>query len=190
MIETPSTKELLRIDLSQLNSKLVCSSEEFNGAPGKEHYKLLSWLASQIPAEKNIIDIGTHRGSSALALSSNTQATIHTFDIVDKIGDHAIKSTTNIKWHIHDVFDVRDPEIDKLLLESPMIFIDVDPHNGHMEWKLYNWFKKSGYKGLLIWDDIHYFPEMRTHFWSKVPIAERMDVTDLGHWSGTGLIKF
>ncbi len=71
-----------------------------------------------------------------------------------------------------------------------MVFIDVDPHNGHMEWSIYKWFRDSGYKGTLIFDDIHYFAEMRNNFWSKVPNQIKTDLTHIGHWSGTGLVKF
>jgi len=34
--------------------------EEFNGPPGKEHYRLLSYLSMQFN-NSTIIDIGTHR---------------------------------------------------------------------------------------------------------------------------------
>jgi predicted O-methyltransferase YrrM len=57
---------------------------EFYSHPGKEHYKLLSYF-STLFNNSNIIDIGTHLGHSALALSYNKSNTIYSFDIVDKV---------------------------------------------------------------------------------------------------------
>jgi len=47
----------------------------FFSEPGKEHYKLLSYL-STLFNNSNILDIGTHLGHSSLALSYNKTNTI------------------------------------------------------------------------------------------------------------------
>ena len=62
--------------LSRVSSKAFVDivdkcDTEFYGSIGKEHYKLLSYL-STLFNNSIIIDIGTHRGSSALALSYNS----------------------------------------------------------------------------------------------------------------------
>ena len=53
---------------------------EFKDVAGKEQYKLLSYLSAQFTG-RHILDIGTGRGASALALSSNPTNTIYSFDI-------------------------------------------------------------------------------------------------------------
>ena len=64
------------------------------GDVGKEHYKLLSYF-STLFNNSNILDIGTHTGCSALALSYNSTNTIYSFDIMDKIMP-SIKTIKNI----------------------------------------------------------------------------------------------
>ena len=108
---------------------------EFFGESGKEHYKLLSYF-STLFNNANIIDIGTHIGHSAIALSYNTTNTIYTFDIVDKVSSE-LKQIPNIKFNYDNLFELEGREKWKtLILSSPFIFLDVDPHNGHMELEL------------------------------------------------------
>lgn len=163
---------------------------EFHGPMGKEHYKVLAYLASQFDGA-TIIDIGTHQGKSALALSYNPTNTVYSFDIMDKVANQAIRSRKNIVFSMDNLFEAegRAKWLDKIL-EAPFIFMDVDPHNGSMEIDMYEWLKSVGYKGFVICDDIWFFKEMRDNFWYKIPAEERYDLTDLGHWSGTGIISF
>ena len=65
------------------------TKDEFFEKPGRQHYKLLSYF-STLYNNSNIIDIGTHRGSSATALSYNQTNTIYSFDIVNKINNPKI----------------------------------------------------------------------------------------------------
>ena len=164
---------------------------EFHGPLGKEHYKLLSYF-STLFNDSVILDIGTHRGSSALALSYNPTNTIHTFDICDKVTNAAIRATPTIVFHTEDnLFEAAEqPKWEALVHQAPFIFLDVDPHNGHMETQFYNWLKRIGYKGFVVCDDIWYFKEMRDNFWYSIPHEERYDLTDMGHWSGTGIFTF
>ena len=163
--------------------------KEFFDNAGKQHYRLLSYMSTLYNGQ-NIIDIGTHRGSSSLALSYNKTNTIYTFDIVDNVNE-SIKNTNNIKLHIEDIFDRTVFEKWKdIILSCPFIFLDVDPHNGTMEYTLYNYLRDINYKGFLICDDIWYFKEMRDNFWYKIPNNIRYDLTDVGHWSGTGIVSF
>ena len=77
---------------------------EFLGLPGKEHYRLLAYF-STLFNNTNIIDIGTHRANSALALSYNDTNIIHTFDIIDKVNNDNIKNTKNIHFHIENLLE-------------------------------------------------------------------------------------
>lgn len=161
---------------------------EFNGPPGNEHYRLLSHLSMQFN-NSTIIDIGTHRGSSALALSYNPTNTVYSFDIMDKVTNQFIRKRENIRFSLDNLFE--DPsKWEATIMSAAFIFLDVDPHNGTMEMDMYNYLKRIGYKGFVVCDDIWYFKKMRDNFWYKIPDEERYDVTHLGHWSGTGIFTF
>lgn len=187
------------VDIQNLNferfRETISDSEsyeiaEFFGDCGKEHYRLLSYL-STLFNNTTIIEIGTHKGKSSLALSYNETNTIHTFDIVELVTNTKIKSTTNIQFHIENLFekDIQDKWVE-VILKSPFIFLDVDPHNGHMEFELYQYLEKINYPGFVVCDDIWYFKEMRDNFWYKIPDEVKYDLTDFGHFSGTGIFSF
>lgn len=168
-------------------STFSIDANEFYGPPGQQHYRLLGELASKFN-NSIIIDIGTHRGSSALALSSNPTNKVHSFDIIPKVEPYEIP---NLHLHIADLWN---PSVrlqwKKTILSAALIVLDIDPHSGVPEYEFYCWLKESGYQGILLCDDIWYFKEMRDNFWYKIPSAEKLDITCLGHWSGTGLIAF
>jgi hypothetical protein len=77
-----------------------------------------------------------------------------------------------------------------LILNSPFIFLDVDPHNGQMEYDFFNYLLSIEYNGFMICDDIWYFKDMRDNFWNKIDSSLKYDMTNFGHWSGTGIIQF
>jgi hypothetical protein len=173
-----------------INDSLSHDALEFMDAPGKQHYKLLSYLSS-LYNNSVIIDVGTHRGQSALALSQNKTNQIHTFDIVDNVVNNKIKNLDNIHFHIENLFEFNTfKKWEKTILESPFIFLDIDPHNGTMEYDFYSYLKELNYKGFVVCDDIWFFKEMRDNFWYKIPYNERYDLTDFGHCSGTGVFTF
>jgi len=186
-----TNKDLDKLNFNNYYCNIIpINDNEFYGKEGEQHYRLLSYF-STLFNNSNIIDLGTHRGSSALALSYNKTNTIHTFDIFDKVLNKKIKEISNIKFYMDDLFNENIQEkFNELVLSCPFIFMDVDPHNGIMEIDFYNYLKKIKYKGFLICDDIWYFKEMRDKFWYKIDYKERYDLTDIGHWSGTGIISF
>lgn len=186
--------QLKTISLDHLDSTIRSSDSnsvtEFYGLPGKEHYRLLSHLSSLFQ-DSIILDIGTHRGSSALALSSNSSNIVHSFDIVDKVVNNPLKHLMNIEFHHENLLD---PEVQSkwkdTILKSAFMFLDIDPHNGKLELEFYHYLKEIGYQGFVVYDDIWYFKEMRDHFWYNIPEENRFDLTHLGHWSGTGIVTF
>lgn len=188
-----SGKHIHLIDLSAFKPYHV-DPNEFYGPPGKEHYKLLAYL-STLYNDSVIFDIGTHMGSSALALSYNPTNTIYTFDIVDKLINYTgplkkFDQAPNINRHYDNLFDPRvQTQYQSLLLSAPLLFVDVDPHDGDMEIALYDYLKAIKYPGVIIFDDIHYFPGMRK-FWAHVDEKYKYDLTGIGHWSGTGMVVF
>jgi hypothetical protein len=166
--------------------KSVINEHDFFDRPGKQHYRLLAYL-STLFNNVNIIDIGTHVGESALALSFNKTNIIHSFDIIKK----NVRQQPNINFYIENLLEkeVQDKWKD-IILGAPFIFLDVDPHNAHMEMEFYNYLKSINYQGFVVCDDIWYFKEMRDNFWYKLPDNEKYDLTQYGHWSGTGIFTF
>jgi predicted O-methyltransferase YrrM len=173
-----------------IENKIIDKDLDFYNKTGKEHYRLLSYLSS-LYDNCNIIDIGTHQGYSALALSYNSTNTIYSFDIENFVIDENIIDKNNIVFIIENIFqDNIDNKWKKLILNSKFIFIDIAPHQGILEYNLYLFLLKNNYSGFLICDDIWYFKEMRDNFWYKLNQDYCYDLTEFGHWSGTGLITF
>lgn len=190
-----SQKVLNALDLSVFAGRFVNDNdrEEFMGPAGNQHYRLLAWLSTQFYG-RDIIDIGTHKGSSALALSYSGANTVHTFDIDDRLAQEwkmTKWANRDIQFHKENLWDpaTRSAWRDRLLA-SAVIFMDIDPHDGPMELEMYRWLKAEGYQGLLVCDDIWYFKGMRDAFWYHVEESDKVDVTRVGHWSGTGIVRF
>ena len=137
---------------------------EFFDVCGRQHYRLLSYLSTLFNSS-TIIDIGTHRGQSALALSYNPSNVIHTFDIENRVTNESIKNVNNINFHMDNLFEEDGrTKWKETILSSSFIFMDVDPHNGTMEIDMYNYLKEIGYMGFVVCDDIWYFKDMRDKF--------------------------
>jgi len=146
----------------------------------KEHYRLLAYLSTLFAGE-TLIDIGTYKGYSALALAFNPANLVVSYDIADQRRMHTSKELDNIEFRIGDILsDVR-------LLHAPLIFIDID-HNGASERRIYNFLDENGYEGLLVIDDIHLNSAMAS-FWENIP-RPKQDITELGHVTGTGIVYF
>ena len=75
----------------------------------------------------------------------------------------------------------------ELLLSSPFIMLDT-LHTGEFEKELISVLIEKKYKGVVLCDDIYLNKEVKD-FWSWVPL-KKIDVSDTGHWSGTGIIIF
>lgn len=175
--------EITGISLASENS---LDSREYLGSVGDQHYKLLAWLSTQFN-DINIFDIGTHMGASSAALSYNKSNTIYSFDInLSKL----VCKKENCKYYEENLWepDVRN-KWKSQILSSPLIFLDIDPHEGTMEYEFYTWLVENNYKGLLVLDDIWYFKGMRDNLWYKIS-TKKFDMTEIGHSSGTGIVDF
>ena len=180
---------------------------DYNMGIGVEHYKLLSCISHQI---KNgiIIDIGTHHGNSAISLGysliNKSNNLLYSFDIKELIQNSCRNYFENysINYCLENIFDENiKNKYKQLLLSSSMILIDIDPHNGILEYEMYLWLKNNNYKGFILYDDIfikkgHIANDYdktitnMTDFWNKIPENEKINITNIGHWSGTGLVCF
>ena len=165
----------------------ISMDPEYAEPAGRQHYRLLEQLSAKV-SNSTLVDIGTHKGMSAYALSTNPTNRVISFDIVAKPG---LPVKSNIEYHTDDLMsDEGRSKWSGVLLSSPFIFLDIDPHEGAREYEFYEWLRDNDYKGFLICDDIWYFKEMRDNFWYKIPSEHKIDVTDKGHSSGTGIVRF
>lgn len=153
---------------------------------GEEHYILLSAFSDYFNFSK-ILDIGTYKGLSALALSYNKTNIVITYDIENNV---EVEFPENVEYRLcknpENIFYI--PELyGTSLYETKLILLDIDPHDGIQEQKFYEYLIESKYDGILVLDDIHLNDEMKK-FWNNIE-HEKFDISKLGHWSGTGLVN-
>jgi len=171
--------DLDSLDTSYIKKYNICHDfSYFHGPSGKEHYRLLIYIASLYNNEC-LFDIGTYRGMSALALSNNPKNHIKTYDI-KKCYPENLK-IDNIEFILGDFTE------DKNLIISQFIFLDA-LHDGIYENIVYKYLQKIKWKGLLLLDDIYLNDSMK-EFWINIT-EKKYDISILGHWSGTGIVEF
>ena len=176
----PTASELNAINLSAKLKLFNGHSDKqyFNLPAGKEHYRLLHWFGENF---NTILEFGTYRGLSTLALSG--KAMVHSYDIEDHdkaVWMYLVDANTFIydgdySYLHHDIDDFE------------IIFFDT-VHDGKSELEFYTYLNEIGWTGILILDDIHWNKEMED-FWNSIELRKE-DWTSIGHWSGTGIVFF
>lgn len=163
--------------------------EYMNQEPGKEHYRFLAEVSHQLSDGSLIADVGTYYGTSALALSSNPNVSVTTYDIAQFIPKASHVETPLSRPNI--VQKIMSGQLDIAnIAKSHFVLLDIDPHNGPEETKFVQMLIDSGFRGILVCDDIKLNPGMQ-EFWEGIPSTyKKIDVTHLAHWSGTGLVVF
>lgn len=163
------------------NAKYLASSSG-------EHYKLLAAIASKF-VDGRFVDVGTYLGHSALALAARHEELgnrVVSYDVVDCIpASSAIKTHAGIELRIKDAID----DVAEIATTADLVLLDVTPHDGKFERAFIAELVRLGFRGLLLLDDIHLNPEM-TELWQWIPTGRKIDLTEIGHWSGTGLVAF
>lgn len=176
--------ELHSIDLSEIASYII--EDQFRGYfldnPGKEHYKLLAHFSTRYQ-NTTLLDIGTYKGCSSLAMSYNLNNQVKSFDIHPNLR----RLNGNPKNIEYIIGDITDSQFVDTLLSSPFILLDTD-HDGPFEYKFYEHLKSIKWNGTLMLDDISLNNPMRD-FWSEI-VEEKYDLSHYGHHSGTGLVIF
>lgn len=151
-----------------------------------EHYRLLSHLSWQLERGDFVVDVGTFLGFSALALSHNQNARVISYDI-----SQSIPATSETFTPLHrSTIDFRLGDVLKdlsSLLDAPFMFLDTN-HDGTFERQFIQELQRLEYKGIVFCDDIDLNDDMRS-FWTDVTLP-KIDLTSVGHWSGTGAILF
>ncbi len=154
------------------------------GLPGLEHYRLLSYLSIQF-SNMLILDIGSFRALSAIALSYNQSNKVYSFDLYPHmLYDLLFTDLTNIEFKISNILNT---QYDSLLLASSLILLDT-AHLGDFELEFHNKLVQLNYSGLVLYDDINLNQEMK-NFWNKVD-APKFDISHIGHASGTGAVFY
>ncbi len=177
------TNELLdSIDMSRF--QLINNTEYqeyYQEVSSKEHYRLLNYL-SNIFSSETFLDIGTLKGCSALALSTNQKNKVYSFNLSEQ------KELSEILPNVEFILDdILNDSYNELIISSKLILLDTY-HDGTFELMFYEKLKQINYKGLLILDDIHLNSEMKT-FWESIN-TDKLDITHLGHSTGTGAVFF
>ncbi len=163
--------------------------------PG-EHYKFLVAIIKEIKP-KNVLEIGTHTGLSALSMLPflPEDAELITIDIIpwNQIHGTYLKHSdfTNDKF-TQIICDLANPYIAEIhadiLRKSDVIFIDA-PKDNIFERNLLANFSNIGLKSgtLLIFDDIRLWNMLS--IWREID-HPKLDITNFGHWTGTGLVAW
>ncbi len=181
-----TTLEQLKSELDSINmeddfnklNQIGVPSEYFKLKSGAEHYRLLRKLSSQY-SSSTIVEVGAFYGASHVALSTNNNIIVsfdvsrfHTYDKIEEMYDGV--------FHIDNALSNRYVD---LLLSAAFIVVDT-MHDGIFEKQFYNHLKEIGYKGFVVWDDIHLNDAMTT-FWNG--LENKIDISLIGHITGTGI---
>ncbi len=168
------------------------------------YYVILAHLSTYFN-DSILIDLGTHRGESAAALSYNKSNIVYTYDIEHRAEVvQRVEEEKNIRYIIGDCinddwsgfagFPGVEPKTDReIFLSSELIFLDVDPHDGIQENKVLNFLINNNWKGVLVCDDIglgledgkeNEHPEMRD-WWHSIEL-KKYNISSNHYASGTG----
>jgi len=174
-----SNYELDQLDTSFINRYNILSNRSyFHDKAGREHYRLLMYV-SKIFNKEILFDVGTYKCMSAAAMSSSMKNKVISYDIVKILLQNPILPRVQ--------YIIGDATKDDNLINSTFIFFDVE-HDGKFEKIFYEHLQNINYKGLLMCDDIHLEGPM-DDWWNSIK-EDKYDLTDKGHWSGTGLVNF
>jgi hypothetical protein len=176
-----TNKELDSYDMETDKQLYKLTENWYELESGKEHYRLLKYI-STIVENFNLIDVGTYRGHSAVALSFNELNTVYSYDVLETPEIKNINKK-NIIFKLQDI--TQDTQNIEIMNNSSFIILDVN-HDGQFENYFYDFLKFIDWKGLLLLDDIHLNNEMEC-FWNKIK-EEKYEITKIGHFTGTGLV--
>ena len=174
-------KDAIRnLDVSHLAEQSLNANDWLSA--GQSEYRLYAWLSTQFD-NSIILDVGTRTGGSALALSYNENNQVISYDLQEQ-GASQIKKD-NIEFKIQDFRQDDSINWDHVSI----IMLDVDPHDGVQEEEMMEFLEEKEWKGLMLFDDIGpQWPEVED-LWNRITYP-KVDVTEVGHMSGTGLINF
>jgi len=181
--------------LPELSRRVDAASNDFTPVWPGEHYRLLAALV-KILQPKRVLEIGTFRGLSALALKQFLPADgkITTFDVVrwDSVEDTSLQAQDFENGRLRQqIGDLSDPAVFEshraLIEETELLFMD-GPKDGIFERKFLQQLETIHFQKplLVVLDDIRFWNMLA--IWHEIP-NPKLDLTSFGHWSGTGLVE-
>lgn len=176
VLKKPTRNELNEIDMADIVDIVHSEMQPFvvNDA-GKDHYRLLRYIGRNFMG--SIYEVGTHRGASSTSLS----------EAVRKIITYDIQSWEKCSISTNE-YRVKNPLEDiKELSLAGLIFYDT-AHDGVVEREFMTALENNNFNGIVVLDDIYLNDEMKS-FWNDIK-QYKEDWTDVGHWSGTGVVYF
>ncbi|MEY2555920.1 MAG: hypothetical protein QOF93_1064 [Verrucomicrobiota bacterium] len=191
-----AAQEAWRSDLPDLSARVAADGNDFTRIWPGEHYRLLAALVKLLQP-KRVLEVGTFRGLSALALKRflPSAGKIVTFDVIpwDSFPDSCLRpddfADDRLRQQIGDLSDAAVFKLHRTLIqETELLFVD-GPKDGVFERKLLQHLETVDFHKplLVVMDDIR--------FWNMLAIWQdtarpKLDLTSFGHWSGTGLIDW
>ena len=192
-IALAAAHEALRVDLSMVaaRSRDHLEARLITEWPG-EHYRLLTALV-RILSPRQVVEIGTFRGGSALALAAGGAQQVTTYDVLswDAIPGTLLRSEDFVEGRLRQhVGDLADSDFflveQEIFRAADLIFVD-GPKDGQFEPRLLaRLVPILTDSQLLVFDDIRLMNMLR--LWRDLPLP-KLDMTSLGHWSGTGIAR-
>lgn len=176
-----TNNELDLFDMEEDKVKYNLTEHWYLQKSGNEHYRLLKYI-SGLFENVNLIDVGTFRGHSSVALSFNNSNTVYSFD-TQEYPEIKYINKHNIIFKVENIVETKQNY--DLLMSSPFIMLDTW-HDGSFENQFYSYLKEIQWKGLFFLDDIYLNQEMK-NFWDNIK-ESKFDLTKKAHFSGTGIV--
>ena len=178
------------------------------GASIDHYHAILAHLSTYFNGSI-IVDMGTHRGGSAAALSYNKSNEVYTFDITpqeeaaelfkeDEYKNiiYIIGNCIENNWYGQPLgpfsTNLSEPlkSEKEIFLSSELIFLDIDPHDGVQEAAVLDFLIENNYKGSMVCDDIgHQHPPMHD-WWNSIELHKYTIRNKYAALKGTGIICF
>jgi len=174
-----------------------------------EHYHAILAHLSTYFNDSIIIDMGTHTGNSAAALSYNKSNKVYTFDIApteeaaerfkrDEYKNiiYIIGNCIENNWYGQPLgpfsTNLSEPlkSEKEIFLSSELIFLDIDPHDGVQEPQVLDFLITNDWKGIMVCDDIgHQHPPMHD-WWQSIELPTYTIRNKYAAFKGTGVVCF
>lgn len=147
------------------------------------YHKFLAYVSTKLSG-RLFLDIGTFKGLSLLALGLNQNNYVNSYDITKQelYFDYTQFSNMSVQ-----IINSLDDISDKTILNSSLIFFDID-HSGEHEEKFIKRLNNIEYRGLVFMDDIYLNKNMNT-IWNNIK-NPKYDLTQFVTDQGLGLITF
>jgi len=191
-LTTQMTLDLLNA-FTMRNQEYLVATDYYEEPAGQSEYRLYSYLSTMIN-DSIILDIGTLEGRSAIAWSHNDRNHVISYNLFDQIpAGHRIRTKHNVEFRVGNVLDGLTPE---LLRRTRIVMIDID-HYGAVEWQIMQKLSDLWFNGIVILDDLFRHPDAEmaacmAQLWADVDtlanVRAKYDLSELGHWTGTGLV--